>query len=383
MELTHDRRGWRDRRPQAVGSRPRSRRPGTGTTGPTAPTSPPSARCSSRPTSSRSPRKPRSTTGSRCSASRVAPGSLPSYLVTISTIISAIVLPLMGAVADRTANKKRLLAIFAWLGALSGSLIFFATGEQLADRCGRLLPRQPLPRRVAGRERLDPAAHLRRGEPRPRLVARLGLGLPRRRAAARGEPRARHDRCRSAWTRARPPGISMLSACIWWAAFTLIPFLRLNDHEPIPLAESDGGSKGIIAESFGQLGKTLRELPQLPDGADLPARLPVLQRRHPDRDRVRVDLRLRGARLRRVGADRHDPAGAVRRLRRRAALRPARQALRLRSTRSSAGLVVWMVIVTAALFLPEDGRSRSCSSASRSASCSAAPRRWPGPTSRC
>src|SRR6476469_5269829 len=59
----------------------------------------------------------------------VAPGSLPSYLVTVSTIISAVVLPLMGPVADRTADKKRLLAVFAWLGALSGSLIFFATGD--------------------------------------------------------------------------------------------------------------------------------------------------------------------------------------------------------------------------------------------------------------
>ena len=34
----------------------------------------------------------------------VAPGSLPSYLVTFSTLLSAVLLPLLGAVADRTAN---------------------------------------------------------------------------------------------------------------------------------------------------------------------------------------------------------------------------------------------------------------------------------------
>ncbi|WP_141097090.1 MFS transporter, partial [Klebsiella aerogenes] len=36
----------------------------------------------------------------------VAPGALPSYAITASTLLSAVLLPLLGAVADRTEHKK-------------------------------------------------------------------------------------------------------------------------------------------------------------------------------------------------------------------------------------------------------------------------------------
>ena len=47
----------------------------------------------------------------------VAPGALPSFVITASTLLSALALPLIGAIADRTARKKDLLAGFAWSGA--------------------------------------------------------------------------------------------------------------------------------------------------------------------------------------------------------------------------------------------------------------------------
>ena len=64
----------------------------------------------------------------------VAPGSLFFWLITITTIFSAVLLPFLGAVADRTANKKGLLAGFAWTGSAFAALIFFSTGRQLAAR---------------------------------------------------------------------------------------------------------------------------------------------------------------------------------------------------------------------------------------------------------
>src|SRR5690606_14080215 len=36
----------------------------------------------------------------------IAPGALPSFIITFATILSAVLLPLLGAVADRTENKK-------------------------------------------------------------------------------------------------------------------------------------------------------------------------------------------------------------------------------------------------------------------------------------
>ena len=55
----------------------------------------------------------------------VAPGSLPSYLVTFATILSALLLPPLGALMDRTAKKRKWLGGFAWTGAAFGSLLWF------------------------------------------------------------------------------------------------------------------------------------------------------------------------------------------------------------------------------------------------------------------
>jgi UMF1 family MFS transporter len=58
----------------------------------------------------------------------VLPGALPSLLATISTLVSAVVLLLVGAAADRSAHPHRWLGATAWIGALAGSLMFFLMG---------------------------------------------------------------------------------------------------------------------------------------------------------------------------------------------------------------------------------------------------------------
>ena len=54
---------------------------------------------------------------SACSACTSRPGSLPFYLTSFATIASAFLLPIVGAMVDRSAHKKRHMAIFAWTGA--------------------------------------------------------------------------------------------------------------------------------------------------------------------------------------------------------------------------------------------------------------------------
>ena len=191
----------------------------------------------------------------------VAPGSLPSYLVTASTIISAILLPLLGPVADRTANKKGMLATFAWLGAASASLLFFCKGDNwqigavavflaniflgasmvVNDSILPLISEEHERDRVSSRGWafgylggfILLAINLA-------LVTVLPFGLDTETAAR----------------------ISMLSAAVWWAAFTFIPFYGLQDHPPA--AAPGPAGQGIVAESFGQLRRTLKELPQYP-----------------------------------------------------------------------------------------------------------------------
>ena len=59
----------------------------------------------------------------------LAPGSLPAYIITFTTILSAVLLPPLGAAADRTANKKGLLAGLAWVGSAFAALLFFCSGD--------------------------------------------------------------------------------------------------------------------------------------------------------------------------------------------------------------------------------------------------------------
>ena len=128
----------------------------------------------------------------------LAAGSLPFYLTSFATILSAFLLPIVGAMVDRSPRKKVHMAGFAWAGAFFCGAAVLHEGRELAarrrlhrdgQRAGRLLADQLLG---------DPLRHLHRGGARPGLLARLGVRLPRRRPAAPGQPghgaRPRRDR---------------------------------------------------------------------------------------------------------------------------------------------------------------------------------------------
>ena len=189
------------------------------------------------------------------------PGSMFFWLITLSTILSALVLPPLGAYADRTAHKKRLLAGFAWGGAFFASLIFFATGDNwqlaalgivVANLCfgaagvinDSILP---LISDEANRDRVSSRGwafgYLGGGL---LLVINLGVYLGREAIGLDEGLAAR---------------LCMLSAALWWAGFTVIPFLRLNDHPPADVEHVEGN---VVARSFGQLAVTLREMRNYP-----------------------------------------------------------------------------------------------------------------------
>ncbi|MFN2535374.1 MAG: MFS transporter, partial [Pseudonocardiaceae bacterium] len=55
-------------------------------------------------------------------------GSLFDYLLAASTLIQVAVLPLTGAIADRTQHKRRMLGLFAFIGAAATALLALVTG---------------------------------------------------------------------------------------------------------------------------------------------------------------------------------------------------------------------------------------------------------------
>src|SRR5206468_2078965 len=67
------------------------------------------------------------------------PGSLFGYLVSASVVLQVVVMPLTGAVADRTGRKRELLGGFAALGSLATMALFFVAGGRYLLGAGLFL----------------------------------------------------------------------------------------------------------------------------------------------------------------------------------------------------------------------------------------------------
>lgn len=183
----------------------------------------------------------------------VSPGSLVFYIVTISTLISAVVLPVVGAVADRSARKTTLMARFAWAGSAFAACMFFVTGSNwqlgaallvAATLClgSSLVVYDAILCEIAEPEERD------RVSSRGWAMGYLGGGLLL--AANFGLLSLVDDT-------ALAVRICLLSAGIWWAAFTIIPFRGVRNRPPANVVPESGG---LVRQSFGQLWTTLRDL---------------------------------------------------------------------------------------------------------------------------
>ncbi len=191
----------------------------------------------------------------------IAPGALPAFIITASTILSAILLPLLGAVADRTSRKKDLLAGFAWAGSAAAAVLFFVTGDNwqlgaiaflVANLCfaasavfnDAILP---LISDEHERDRVSSRGWAM-GYAGGGLLLAVNFGLV-----------TAHDTF--GLTEGMAARISMLSAAVWWAAFTFVPFRGIKNRPPMDVEAVEGG---VLARSFGQLFATLKDMRNYP-----------------------------------------------------------------------------------------------------------------------
>jgi len=191
----------------------------------------------------------------------VSPGSLVFYVVTVATIVSALVLPVVGAAADRSARKTQLLGRFAWAGSACAALMFLVTGDNW--QLGALLL---LGANIALGSSLVVydaiLCEISTPDERDRVSSRgwalgylggglllaINLGLVTF-ADALGLGTGLAVR------------ISLLSAAAWWAGFTLIPYLGLRNRTPVAVVPEQGS---LVRQSFGQLAATLRDMRRYP-----------------------------------------------------------------------------------------------------------------------
>jgi UMF1 family MFS transporter len=187
----------------------------------------------------------------------IAPGSLALYTITTATLVSAVVLPVLGAVVDRIGHKRTLLAGFAWFGGLVGAAMVTVGGTRwqlgvvlelvatLAYACSLVIYDSILvdistpDERDAVSSRGWALGYLGGG-----LLLAINLGLVSGHSALG---------LSTEWA----VRISLMSAGVWWAGFTVIPYLGLRDRPSLARDTIEGGS---MAGAFGQLIRTLKHL---------------------------------------------------------------------------------------------------------------------------
>ncbi|CAM3818870.1 MFS transporter [Kibdelosporangium persicum] len=182
-------------------------------------------------------------------------GSLWGYLLSFATVIQVLIVPLMGAIADRTQNKKRMLAIFAFSGSVATALIALVAGGNwelgallfiLGNICygtSVAIYYSFIPEIATADERDDLSTkgwafgYLGGGAA---LAVQLVLVLFGDSIGISESNAAR---------------IAFLLSGIWWAIFTTIPLRRLKKHQP---AHTSAQDTSALTAGFKELGDTLR-----------------------------------------------------------------------------------------------------------------------------
>jgi len=190
------------------------------------------------------------------------PGSLALYTITAATLLSALVLPVVGAAVDRSGRKRTLLCTIAWAGAAAASAMAFLGGTRwwlgvvlavVANLClgcslviydAILVDVSTPDERDAVSSRGWAFGYVGGG-----LLLAVNLGMVSGHAALG---------LSTEWA----VRLSLLSAGLWWGGFTVVCFRGLRDR-PTALAAtptSDPTTDAGVAAAFRQLAETLADL---------------------------------------------------------------------------------------------------------------------------
>ena len=183
------------------------------------------------------------------------------FVVSLSVLLQVLILPIIGAVADYTHLKKRIMGVFAYLGAFATMGLYFVNGDNylyggllfllanLSFGAAMVCYNAFLPE-IAGPDERDRVSSVgwAMGYLGGGLLLALNLVFYTMRESLGVST---NDAVR----------ISLASAGIWWALFTLVPMLRLVNRQPrrqLPVGER------YLTVGFKQLNQTLRKLPRFP-----------------------------------------------------------------------------------------------------------------------
>jgi MFS transporter, UMF1 family len=190
----------------------------------------------------------------------VDPRSWWGYLISVSVVTQVFTLPMVGTIADFSPHKKRLMALFAYTGALATVAMFFLQGDEyllggvlflvanLAFGASIVVYNSFLPD-IAPPEQRDAVSSTGWG------IGYLGGGLLLALNLV-------------LFTKAKALGLSesmavrinLSSAGVWWALFSLIPLAAIRNRPP---GRTRGPGEGLM-KTFREFAVTLRDMRYYP-----------------------------------------------------------------------------------------------------------------------
>ena len=183
------------------------------------------------------------------------------YCISIAVFLQVFLLPILGAIADYSNLKKRLMMVFCYIGVFATCLLFFVTSGLyilggllfiVANLCfgaAIVLYNSFLPE-ITTEDQSDKVSSrgFAYGYLGGGLLLALNLGL------VLGAPSL-------GISKGLAVRLSLLSAGLWWGAFAIITFTRLKTRES---ARSLPPGKTYLTIGFSELISTFRELRRLP-----------------------------------------------------------------------------------------------------------------------
>nr|WP_229843379.1 MFS transporter [Streptomyces chryseus] len=194
----------------------------------------------------------------------VRAGSVFAYAVSVSVVVAVLVMPLVGAVADRTGRKKPLLAAAAYVGAAATAGMFFLDGDRYllgafllivanaAQSVAMVLYNAYLPQIAEPHERDRVSSRgWAFGYTSGAFVLVLNLILY-----------SGHESF--GITESQAVRICLASAGLWWGAFTLVPLRRLRDRKAAAGGAGGDRAPGRVGAGWRQLVATVKDMRRHP-----------------------------------------------------------------------------------------------------------------------
>lgn len=192
----------------------------------------------------------------------VAPDSFLPYCISFSVLLQVLFLPILGAIADYSHMRKRMMQIFATLGAIATILLFLVTGDlwwlggvlyivaNLAFGAALVFYNSYLPD-IASEDERDRVSSYgwAMGYIGGGLLLALNLAFFKF-SEELGVPESLSVR------------INLASAGIWWLGFSFLTWGRLK---PRHAARALPPKETYVSVGFKQLGHTFRELKHFPE----------------------------------------------------------------------------------------------------------------------